>query len=125
MRKSITINASFADAVDTLNFHRGQFKKLRGKMITKTEDPNEIKKDDLINIIQKYEYYFSEGGCIVYHRKMTKEEIFRELDSNKKGMRYAISRLKKWAESSEKNRIQIMEYLEFKGVKIKELKHLK
>ena len=52
MKQRITIKAAFADAIDRLQFFRSQFKELKNKTVTKTEDHNEIKKDDLVDIIQ-------------------------------------------------------------------------
>jgi hypothetical protein len=121
MKTKYTIKAAFVDCIEMLQHRRKELKNVNNKIKYLGDCLHDLTKEELIHILNNYNYEFTENSYIEYTRKYTEEEIEKEKESIKRGINYDISKLKKWCERSEENKEQILSYLKRNNIKIKGL----
>lgn len=117
----MVINAQFKERIDLLQSRREQLKYLETKTKTVYVDLNGLSKQQVIDILQDSnvsdEISFDEE-YLIYDKLLVKEEIDIIEKEIKNGIKADIQQLNVWANMSEGDRSQLVEYLDFYGIEV-------
>jgi hypothetical protein len=114
--EKLIIKGAIVDCIDMLQHRRKYLLQIPNKTKIVEVDLNSLSKEDLINILNTSISYYFEEDYIYYTIDLTAEEKIQKEEEVKNGIKYDISRLKKWCESSEENKQQILNYLKVKNI---------
>ena len=121
-KRIMTINSACVDTINMLLFRREELIALPNKTKQVRKDLNCLSKDELINILNTYENYHFEDNHIIYQRPLTEVEISVEESNINGGIKYDIHKLKKWCDTSDQTKEQILNYISRHNIEIKEIK---
>ena len=110
MKNTITINASFCDAINRIIY----YKDAKPRETKEIYLYNETDKSEVINTLQNcISYEITEDSilCVIHTSKEEKQEA---LNHYKRLSNSNIASLKKWCSLKEEYKKQITEYLEYK-----------
>jgi hypothetical protein len=119
--EKLIIKGAFVDHINMLQHSQKMLLEVFNKTKIIEVDLNSLSKEDLIIILNTSISYYFENSYIYYTINLTAEEKIKEEEDIKNGIKYDISRLKKWCEISEENKQQILNYLKVKNIVVEGL----
>lgn len=128
MAKIITINAAFAECIDTLQYYINSATPylLDNKTVIDEYYLEEVTSSKVLALLSSNDInnckfgtdYCENGdsGVLYITRHLTEEEKQSKILTKKAGIKYCTKKLIKWSNRSEEHKAQIQNYLDHKGI---------
>ena len=107
--KTITINASFKDTIERIDF----CKKYKPSEVKEVYFNNETNKEDLLKGLKDCISFTIDEDSIICKVYRSEEEKQKDINHYKEVVKSNIFQLKKWCNLKEEYKTQITEYLEY------------